>query len=51
MAEFPHRDVRSALGSWASEQALTATDLDMFTPEFVRDHEVWQVNQGIVTRS
>ena len=34
------------------EQAfLTATDLDMFTPEFVRDHEVWQVSQGIVTRS
>ena len=34
------------------EQAfLTATDLDMFTPEFVSGHEVWQVNQGIVTRS
>jgi len=33
------------------EQAfLSATDLDMFTPEFVHDHEVWQVNQGIVSR-
>ncbi len=34
------------------EQAfVTATDLEMFTPEFVHEHEVWQVNQGIVTRS
>lgn len=34
------------------EQAfLSATDLDMFTPEFVHDHEVWQVNQGIVSRT
>ncbi len=34
------------------EQAfLTTTDLEMFTPEFVHEHEVWQVKQGIVTRS
>jgi len=34
------------------EQAfLSATDLEMFTSDFVRDHEVWQVEQGIVTRS
>ena len=34
------------------EQAfVTATDLEMFTPEFVHEHEIWQVNQGIVTRS
>ena len=53
MAELdPQRrkDLLSIVGQ--VEQAfLTATDLDMFTPEFVRDHEVWQVNQGIVTRS
>lgn len=53
MAELdPQRrkDLLSVVGQ--VEQAfLTATDLDMFTPEFVHEHEVWQVNQGIVTRS
>lgn len=53
MAELdPQRrkDLLSVAGK--VEQAfLTATDLDMFTSEFVREHEVWQVNQGIVTRS
>ena len=53
MAELdPQRrkDLLSVVGQ--VEQAfLTATDLDMFTPEFVQDHEVWQVDQGIVTRS
>jgi len=52
MAELdPQRrkDLLSVVGQ--VEQAfLTATDLDMFTPEFVHDHEVWQVNQGIVSR-
>lgn len=34
------------------EQAfLTATDLDMFNSNFVENHEVWQVEQGIVSRS
>lgn len=53
MAELdPQRrkDLLSVVGQ--VEQAfVTATDLDMFTPEFVREHEVWQVDQGIVTRS
>jgi len=53
MAELdPQRrkDLLSVVGQ--VEQAfLTATDLDMFTPEFVSEHEVWQVKQGIVTRS
>jgi len=53
MAELdPQRrkDLLSVVGQ--VEQAfVTATDLEMFTPEFVRDHEVWQVDQGIVTRS
>ena len=53
MAELdPQRrkDLLSVVGQ--VEQAfLTATDLDMFTPEFVHDHEVWQVNQGIVSRT
>jgi len=52
MAELdPQRrkDLLSVVGQ--VEQAfLTATDLDMFTPEFVHEHEVWQVNQGIVSR-
>lgn len=52
MAELdPQRrkDLLSVIGQ--VEQAfLTATDLDMFTPEFVHEHEVWQVNQGIVSR-
>lgn len=53
MAELdPQRraDLLTVLGQ--VEQAfLTATDLEMFVPEFVREQEVWQVNQGIVTRS
>ncbi len=53
MAELdPQRrkDLLSVVGQ--VEQAfVTATDLEMFTPEFVREHEVWQVDQGIVTRS
>ena len=53
MAELdPQRrkDLLSVVGQ--VEQAfLSATDLDMFTPEFVHDHEVWQVNQGIVSRT
>jgi len=53
MAELdPQRraDLLAVLGQ--VEQAfLTATDLEMFVPEFVREQEVWQVNQGIVTRS
>jgi recombinational DNA repair ATPase RecF len=44
------RDLLSVVGQ--VEQAfLTATDLEMFTPEFVHGHEVWQVDQGIVSRS
>lgn len=53
MAELdPQRrkDLLSVVGQ--VEQAfITTTDLDMFTPEFVRDHEVWQVDQGIVARA
>jgi recombinational DNA repair ATPase RecF len=31
------------------EQALlTSTDLEMFSPEFTQNHEVWRVRDGIV---
>jgi len=32
------------------EQAfVTTTDLDMFDPDFLRNHEIWKVHQGVVT--
>lgn len=52
MAELDPQRRKDLLGVVGQvEQAfLTATDLDMFPSDFVRDHEVWQVSQGIVTR-
>ncbi|MCJ7696274.1 MAG: hypothetical protein MUO40_12745, partial [Anaerolineaceae bacterium] len=34
----------------AEQGILTATDLDMFEADFIKDHQVWRVDAGIVSR-
>lgn len=50
MAELdPQRraDLLVVLGQ-VEQALLTSTDLEMFSPEFTRNHEVWRVRDGIV---
>jgi DNA replication and repair protein RecF len=50
MAELdPQRraDLLVVLGQ-VEQALLTSTDLEMFSPEFTQNHEVWRVRDGIV---